>query len=74
MGCNCRTSVFVSPKSKTLENGLKWLNSKAKYYFIMYENGEVLLERASLILGSPNEINKEKVFLIQELTKLKEQL
>lgn len=74
MACKCRTRVFVHDYNKTLVEALKWLNSIAKYYFVLYENNEVLLERASLIEGTTEEIKKEKVFLICELIKLKERL
>ena len=74
MACKCRTNVFACEKSNALENGLKWLNTKAQYYFVLYENGVVLLERASLINGKTEDIKKEKDFLISELIKLKETL
>lgn len=74
MACKCRTSVFVCPFSNTLENALKALNEKAKFYFVLFENNQVLLERASLILGTTEEIKKEKVFLIHELKNIQEKL
>lgn len=70
----CRTRVFICEDSEMLRNEIKTLNKIASYYFVIYENKIVYLERASLILGTEKDIKKEKVFLIRKLNNLKERL
>lgn len=63
--------MFDCTDVKPFENDIKRLNKEAIYYFVLYENNTVLLERASLINGKPKDIKTEKEKLIRELNELK---
>lgn len=74
MTCKCRTLVLSNcKKSDDLAELINNLNKQAKFYFVLYEKENVILERASLIDGTTKEIKKEKIFLINKLNKFKEQ-